>query len=75
MEIVEEQIVALALLMLKKAKLEKKLKKCITCSLRRCFSFLGFKQIEVLLEDIENQITQVKMELTNLKPMSKVSFI
>jgi len=58
--IIEEQLVLLALLVLKKLKLEKKLKKTLRCMLRKCFACLGMKGIEDQLKDINREIILLK---------------
>lgn len=60
MEILEEQIVALALLLLQKAKIEKKLRQTFKCFLRKLFSCCGMKNIEHELQFLNDSISQIK---------------
>ena len=61
MELLEgEYFIQLALLLVKKAKLQQKLKKTFFCALRKCFSCLGMKNIELQLEAIEEALVILK---------------
>ena len=68
--IIEEQLVLLALLVLKKLKLEKKLKKTLRCMLRKCFACLGMKAIEDQLRDINREIILLKTMSVSKKTRS-----
>ncbi len=59
MEIVEEQLLELAYLMLRKAKIEKKLRQTFKCILRKCFSCCGMKNIEIELQKINDAIEEL----------------
>ena len=65
MEVMEEITIAVLLLCIKKAKLEKKLNKCITCSIRRILSCIGVKKIEEKIDEIEARINALKNERSN----------
>lgn len=59
MDFIEEQLLELAYLMLRKAKIEKKLRQTFKCLLRKCFSCCGMKNIEIELQKINEAIEQV----------------
>jgi hypothetical protein len=59
MEIIEEQLLELAYLMLRKAKIEKKLRQTFKCILRKLFSCCGMKNIELELQKINEAITEL----------------
>lgn len=63
MEIVEEQLLLLAIYMLKKAKIEKQLRKTFRCFLRKMFSCCGMKNIENELKFLNNNIENIKLEM------------
>lgn len=56
MEMLEEKLLELAYLMLRKAKIEKKLRQTFKCILRKCFSCCGMKNIEIELQKINEAI-------------------
>tara|TARA_R110000803_G_scaffold105486_4_gene173708 strand:- start:642 stop:863 length:222 start_codon:yes stop_codon:yes gene_type:complete len=60
MEIVEDKLLELAILMLKKAKIEEKLRKTFRCFLRKMFSCCGMKNIENELQYLNKSITEIK---------------
>jgi hypothetical protein len=67
MEVIEEISIEILMLCIKKAKLEKKLNKCLTCTIRRLLSCLGFKKIEQKLAEIEARIEALKNEQNKIK--------
>tara|TARA_R110001606_G_scaffold4187_3_gene19709 strand:+ start:264 stop:503 length:240 start_codon:yes stop_codon:yes gene_type:complete len=69
MEIIEEQLIELALLLIRKAKIEEKLRQTFKCLLRRLFSCCGMKNIENELQFLNESIS----ELTN--PMVKTTMV
>lgn len=71
MEIVEEELLALVVLLLKKSKIEEKLRKTFRCMLRKCFSCCGMKNIEEELKFLNESIKEIKNK--NIK--SKISYI
>ena len=52
----EEQIITLSILLLKKYKIEKKLRQTFKCFLRKCFSCCGMRNIEDELKHLTEQI-------------------
>ena len=60
MEIIEEEIIALSILLLKKYKIEKKLRQTFKCFLRKLFSCCGLK-------NIENELIHLNQEIENIK--------
>jgi len=60
MEIIEEEIIALSILLLKKYKIEKKLRQTFKCFLRKLFSCCGLK-------NIENELIHLNHEIENIK--------
>mgnify|MGYP003123565832 CR=1 FL=1 len=65
MELVGEELLSLALLILKKAKIEKELRKTIKCMLKKCFTCCGMKNIEMELIYLNEQID--KLSISNNK--------
>ena len=61
MEIIEVEAINLAILVLKKLKLEKKLKKTLRCIILKCFKCIGFKSIEEELHEINTQIKNLSI--------------
>jgi len=68
MEIIEEEILVLATLILRKAKIEKKLRQTFKCILRKLFSCCGMK-------NIENELILINKEIKNLNSLKKTSVI
>jgi hypothetical protein len=61
MDLVLEEIgIEIIMLCIKKAKIQKQLNKCVTCSIRRLLSCLGFKKLEDKLFEIEQRIQKLK---------------
>tara|TARA_R100001086_G_scaffold249909_2_gene191767 strand:- start:740 stop:976 length:237 start_codon:yes stop_codon:yes gene_type:complete len=60
MEIIEEEIIALSILLLKKYKIEKKLRQTFKCFIRKLFSCCGLK-------NIENELIHLNHEIENIK--------
>ena len=71
MEIVEEQLMELAILLIRKVKIEEKLRQTLKCFLRKLFSCCGMKNIENELKFLNDSITELQtrkqdiMEYTN----------
>lgn len=65
-----EQIIKLSVLLIKQAKLEKKVKNCISCTIKNLFSCCNVTP-KKQLENINNEINQIK-ELT-FKKNSKIN--
>lgn len=80
MEILEENLIALALLLLQKAKIEKKLRQTFKCFLRKLFSCCGMKNIENELQFLNDSIEQLKSKKSHsvmdyAKPIVKTTLI
>ena len=58
--LLEEQLLTLAIYMLKKAKIEKQLRKTFRCFLRKMFSCCGMKNIENELKYLNENIDIIK---------------
>ena len=67
MELVEDQLLTLVVLLLKKSKIEAKLRKTFRCFLRRCFSCCGMKNIEHELQFLNESIDMIKSTDSKLK--------
>lgn len=65
MDIIGEEVLSLAILVLRKAKIEKELRKTFKCLLKRCFTCCGLKSIENELIYLNEQID--KLQLSNNK--------
>ena len=66
MELVEDQLLALVVLLLKKSKIEQQLRKTFRCFLRKCFSCCGMKNIENELKFLNESIEAIKDEESKL---------
>ena len=73
MEIIEEELIAIALLLLQKAKIEKKLRQSFKCFLRKCFSCCGMKNIENELQFLNNSIEELKNKDKSKKSLLKIT--
>tara|TARA_R110000824_G_scaffold42883_4_gene125659 strand:- start:9448 stop:9678 length:231 start_codon:yes stop_codon:yes gene_type:complete len=73
--LIEDELVSLALLIYKKAQLEKQLKKTIKCLLRKCFKCLGMKVIEEQLIEINEEIKQLRDKPVPPKKLIRTSSI
>jgi len=73
MEIIEEELIAIALLLLQKAKIEKKLRQTFKCFLRKCFSCCGMKNIENELQFLNNNIEELKNKDKSKKSLLKIT--
>ena len=62
MEMIEEQIITLSILLLKKYKIEKKLRQTFKCFLRKCFTCMGMTTIEEQLKEINRTITLLQLK-------------
>ena len=60
MEILTEEVFHLAVLILKKAKIEKKLRQTFKCILLKCFSCCGFKDLQAELQYLNEAIEELK---------------
>jgi len=58
--LIEEHLLGLAILILKKAKIEQKLRQTFKCFLRKCFSCCGMKNIENELQFLNDSIEELK---------------
>ena len=65
MEIVGEELLSLAILILRKAKIEKELRKTFKCMLKKCFTCCGLHNIENELIYLNEQID--KLSISNNK--------
>jgi hypothetical protein len=72
MEPLAEELVLLSTLVIKKLKLEKKLRKTIKCLLRKCFSCMGMTTIEEQLKSINEQITELSKQKKSLMQTSNI---
>lgn len=66
-----EHIIKLSVLMIKQAKLEKKVKNCISCTIKNFFSCCNITP-KKQLENVNNEINQIK-QLTLKKTIIKKS--
>jgi len=73
MEIIEEELIAIALLLLQKAKIEKKLRQTFKCFLRKCFSCCGMKNIENELQFLNSSIEELKNKNKSKKSLLKIT--
>ena len=73
MEIIEEELITIALLLLQKAKIEKKLRQTFKCFLRKCFSCCGMKNIENELQFLNNNIEELKNKNKSKKSLMKTT--
>lgn len=62
MEIIEEELITLSILLLKKYKIEKKLRQTFRCFLRKCFSCCGMKNIENELQHLNESIEKLRKD-------------
>lgn len=67
MEVLEEVVLELAILLIRKSKIEKKLRQTFKCILRKCFTCCGMKNIEIELQKINEAIEEL-----NKKPKKKI---
>lgn len=74
MDIIEEELLSLALLLIRKAKIEKKLRQTFRCFLRKCFSCCGMKNIENELKFLNDSITELT-EKNKKENLQKISYI
>lgn len=75
MELIEDELLSLAILILKKAKIEEKLRQTFKCFLRKCFSCCGMKNIEAELHFLNESIEELKNNTNNCKKNNKVTYI
>ncbi len=69
----EDIAIELALLLIRKMEIEKKMRKTVRCFLRRCFSCLGMKNIEEELKMINDKLFDLK--LPKMEPSRKLKRI
>jgi hypothetical protein len=62
MEIITEELLSLAILILRKAKIEKELRKTFKCLLKKIFSCCGLKNIENELHYLNEQIDKLSIK-------------
>ena len=60
MEILTDEALTLAILIIRKAKIEEKLRQTFKCFLRKCFSCCGMKNIENELKYLNEAIEELK---------------
>lgn len=65
--VLEAKLLELAVLILKKAKIEKKLRQTFKCILRKCFTCCGMKNIEHELIYLNDEITGLNQILFEMK--------
>lgn len=70
MDIIEEELITLSILILKKYKIEKKLRKTFRCFLRKLFSCCGMKNIENELKHLTEEIQSLKEKQLSLKKLT-----
>tara|TARA_R100000935_G_scaffold53551_1_gene81474 strand:- start:678 stop:941 length:264 start_codon:yes stop_codon:yes gene_type:complete len=68
--VVEESLVALIMLIIRKAKLEKKVKKKVRCILRKCVACLGYLPIQEEIESLNRAIDELKKTKINNAPLT-----
>ena len=66
MEFIEEEALSLALLLIRKAKVEKKLRQTFKCVLRKLFSCCGLKNLEVELKSINEELVKLNRRRTTI---------
>jgi len=72
MEILEEQMLNLAILLIKKAKIEEKLRQTFRCILRKCFSCCGMKNIENELIYLNKKIDDMMKTQNKIKNITYI---
>ena len=60
MDILTDEILGLAILIIKKAKIEARLRQTFKCFLRKCFSCCGMRNIENELKYLNEAIEELK---------------
>jgi hypothetical protein len=75
MEIIEEHLISLALLLLQKAKIEKKLRQTFKCFLRKMFSCCGMENIENELSFLNDSINEIKRNKIMLEKPRRITQI
>tara|TARA_R110000822_G_C15142312_1_gene476332 strand:+ start:149 stop:397 length:249 start_codon:yes stop_codon:yes gene_type:complete len=73
MELLEDELLSLAILILKKAKIEQKLRATFKCMLRKMFSCCGLKNIENELKYLNESINEIKLKSIKKKSIKKKS--
>lgn len=71
----DELAVEIGILLLKKMKIEEKMKKTFKCFLRKCFSCMGMKSIEEELKIINKQLFDLKVPKSNNLKLRRTSSI
>tara|TARA_R110002096_G_scaffold286618_1_gene480352 strand:+ start:17 stop:235 length:219 start_codon:yes stop_codon:yes gene_type:complete len=62
MELVGDELLSLAVLILRKAKIEKELRKTFKCMIKKCLTCCGMKNIENELFFLNDQIKQLSIK-------------
>ncbi len=72
MEIVTEELLSLALLILRKAKIEKELRKTVKCLIKKCFTCCAMTNIENELIYLNEQIDKLSIS-TNKQSLTRTT--
>lgn len=75
MELLEEELITLTLLLIRKGKLDKKLRKTFICVLRKLFSCCGLKNIHEELIILNERIDLLKDKMKKPSPVQKITTI
>ena len=75
MELLEVELVELTLLLIKKAKIEQKLRQTIRCFLRKCFSCCGMKNIENELHYLNESIKRIRENTDKIKKNTEITLV
>ena len=67
MEVLEEGLLELALLIIKKSKIEKELRKTFKCILKKIFSCCGLKNLENELKYLNESILNIQNQIQDKK--------
>tara|TARA_R100000654_G_scaffold19326_2_gene39546 strand:+ start:3402 stop:3641 length:240 start_codon:yes stop_codon:yes gene_type:complete len=69
MELLEEELFSIAVLVLRKAKIEKKLRQTFKCILRKLFTCCGMKNLEVELHSINEELKKINKRQSISRPI------
>ena len=75
MELIEESIVALTLLLIRKLKIERKLRQTFKCILRKLFFICGMKTLENELIYLNESIKNLQTKKKGIKKIKRYSSI
>lgn len=67
MEVLEEGLLELAILIMKKSKIEKKLRQTLKCILRKLFTCCGMKNLENELKYLNESILNIQNQIQDKK--------